>query len=106
MSTRKYEDASLLLTVAPLKYCPRRLQKGMVKRYMSKGPLAGYMIGCPSCGFIELHHHDKVGFVEVDGQLVRTERTARCMFCSRKISITTEEMGVVIRAQEAQQSAV
>jgi hypothetical protein len=77
-----------------MRYCPRKLKRGEVKRYMTRGPLFGYMIGCPSCGFIELHQHDKAGFVdEPTGdeaspfRLLSAAHPVRCMFCTRTISI-------------------
>lgn len=78
----------------PMKFCPRKLGKGAVKRYMTKGPLAGYYIGCPSCGFQEMHFHVKAVFEEVatgedtrPHRLVAAKNPLHCMYCGRTISI-------------------
>lgn len=91
MSRRPTEDATLLCEIAPLKSCPRRLRAGQVKRYLSKGPLVGYMVACPSCGFIELHLKERAGFVEEEGVLVCTTSAVGCMLCGRSIRVFTEE---------------
>ncbi len=92
MTTRlPNEDRSIPLIVAPSMFCPRKLRNDgvtpSVKRYMSKGPLFGFMVCCPACGFIELHQHDHVRFVEEDGALVSVEKPMRCLACNRVISI-------------------
>lgn len=58
-------------------------------------PLVAYYIACPSCGFREMHMHDKAGFVETtDGQnlerpatLIATTNPLGCMYCGRTIII-------------------
>lgn len=83
------EDRGVPLRQAPSKFCPRKLTiEGFnSKRYMSTGPLFGYMLACPACGFIELHTHEKIGFIEADEMLTATERPARCLYCNRVISV-------------------
>ncbi len=71
-------------------FCPRKLRPEgpNAKRYMAH-PLAlyGYMLACPTCGFIEMHTHEAAGFVELDGQLEATSSPVRCMLCMRSITI-------------------
>lgn len=92
MSTgrRPNEDRGVPLRQAPAKFCPRKLMIDgpNVKRYMSHpAALFGYMLACPACGFIEMHTHEKVGFIEADGVLTATAHPARCLYCARTISI-------------------
>ena len=89
MSTRPREEKSVAIVQAPSVFCPRKLApKGPnVKRYMSTGPLAGYIIACPSCGFREMHMHERLGFVEEDGKLVSAASRARCMVCGLHIRV-------------------
>lgn len=98
MSSRPTEDAALPIEVAPSRFCPRKLKKGMVKRYMSTGPLVGYMVACPSCGFIEMHLTEAAGYVEVDGKLDHTTKPIGCMLCKRTISIAGGTIMAVARA--------
>lgn len=84
----RWADADLELKQAEDKSCPRLLKPGWVKRYMHKGkPLVGYMVACPSCGFVTLHFHDHVCFTEVDGALVGAGAPVKCSLCSRAITI-------------------
>ncbi len=96
MSSRPREAATVAIVQAPAVFCPRKLApKGPnVKRYMSTGPLAGYIIACPSCGFREMHMNERLGFVEEDGKLVSASGRARCMVC-----------GLFIRVHDGQLSA-
>lgn len=69
------------------RFCPRKLGPGQVKRYMSKGPLFGYMVGCPGCGFRELHLHEQACFVEVEPNvLFASTKPVRCMACGCSLS--------------------
>jgi hypothetical protein len=77
------EDKALPLEQVPSRFCPRRLKPGQVKRYMTVGPLVGYMVACPACGFIEMHMHEVAGFVEEEGKLVATTKPVGCMLCGR-----------------------
>lgn len=87
------EGGSAPLEQVPSRFCPRRLKRGQVKRYMSKGPLFGYMIACPGCGFIELHQDKDAGYVELEEQLVASTKPVGCMNCKSTISIAG---GVVV----------
>lgn len=96
------EDTCLPLVIAPAKFCPRKLTPGMVKRYMSKGPLIAYIMACPSCGFPEMHLQEKASFVEEEGVLKRTEKPVRCMVCLRHIVVVDRgALGVFIEAKLA-----
>ncbi len=102
MSRPKAEDRSVPVVVAPAKFCPRKLRPEgpNVKRYMSKGPLAGYMIACPACGFTELHMDEKVHFrfrqepeateFSNEGRLTGITCPPRCMYCARVITIDVD----------------
>lgn len=88
MSSIRGEDAALPFEVMPSRFCPRKLKKGQIKRYMSVGPLVGYMVACPACGFIEMHMKADAGYVEGDGgTLLHTTKPVKCMLCKRTISI-------------------
>lgn len=109
MSTRPREDASLPVVVAPSKFCPRKLKPGMVKRYMHTGPLVGYMVACPSCGFISLHLHEHGHFVDrvdvndpVPVVLISMAPVA-CMLCHRFIEVRD---GVVHATRQLQMAQV
>jgi DNA-directed RNA polymerase subunit RPC12/RpoP len=69
--------------------CSRRLKPGEVRRTLLKGPLVGYAIACPGCGFIETHPdlHGEMGYIERDGALVGAEKPYRCMLCAREVRI-------------------
>jgi hypothetical protein len=67
---------------------------------MTKGPLAGYMIACPSCGFTELHMHEKVRFTfrheagpieeEPRSVLIGMEKPPKCLYCTRTIYVQVD----------------
>lgn len=69
--------------------CPRKLAPGEAKRYMHVGPLVGYYVGCPACGFVESHTdlHGEHGFTEEDGVLVAAARGWKCMLCERSVTV-------------------
>jgi hypothetical protein len=50
------------LTVASYQKCSRLLAKGEVKRVMQRGPLVGYFLACPACGFSASYLEDDAGF--------------------------------------------
>lgn len=52
------------LTLAAYQKCTRLLEKGEIKRVSQRGPLVGYFIACPACGFSASYIHDQCGFVE------------------------------------------
>lgn len=69
--------------------CSRKLTPGEVRRTLTKGPLVGYTMACPGCGFIETQQdlHDEIGFIEKDDQLVGARESYRCMLCKRTITL-------------------
>lgn len=83
----KPEDRAL--PVAQVVKCSRRLTPGEVRRTLTNGPLVGYHLACPSCGFIALQQdlHDEVGFEERDGHLVGMREAYRCVLCHRTVTI-------------------
>lgn len=95
-------DRSLPVEVVPRKFCPRKLVPGQVKRYLFEGPLAGYMVACPGCGFSEMHIHEQVGFVEEDGKPIRTEgpRVHVCLLCRREVRFVDGKVEAKTRAQD------
>lgn len=99
MAGKPTSDAALAIEHVPQRFCPRRLKPGQVKRYFYEGPLVGYMISCPSCGFIEMHLHKDADFTEAAGEaparLTGSSRPQTCMNCRRIISIA----GSVIMAR-------
>lgn len=52
------------LTIAAYQKCSRLLAKGEVKRVMQRGPLVGYFIACPACGFSASYLDDACGYIE------------------------------------------
>lgn len=94
------QDKVIPMIIAPSKFCPRKLTNDgvspSVKRYMSKGPLLGYMISCPGCGFVEMHMNEKVGYVESsDGVLRTTMKPVTCLVCQRTIKVSTDPTTLV-----------
>lgn len=45
--------------------CTRKLVPGDVKRVFAAGPLLGYFIACPACGFYGSYLHCEAGFTEI-----------------------------------------
>lgn len=52
------------LTLASSQKCTRELRRGEIKRCMQRGPLVGYFIGCPACGFVASYLDEAVGYEE------------------------------------------
>lgn len=88
MSEELVSGKTVQLEQVPAKFCPRRLKPGMCKRYMSTGPLYGYMLACPCCGFVELHADKAAGFIEENERLSATKQPVSCMNCRATISVT------------------
>lgn len=105
--------ASFPLTVASYKKCARLLGKGEVKRAQQRGPLIGYTIGCPACGFSgsyvdqDCGSQKGVGYVEdppkevlihdltTRRQLLGMTRTPTCLRCRRVIRIFEGQLQAV-----------
>lgn len=89
------EDRTLPMQVLPVRFCPRKIPPGGVKRYMHSGPLFGFILGCPACGFIEQHEHAQCDFEEAGGQLVGAGKPPRCMACRRWLVISPGTLAAV-----------
>ena len=89
------------LPIVMTRKCARRLKPGEVRRTLLNGPLVGYAIACPGCGFIETRPdlHDEMGFIEEGGQLVGAREVYSCMLCSRVVSLEARE----VRAESRQE---
>ncbi len=100
--SRPADVVRVALTAESYKSCSRTLQPGQVKRVLQRGPLVGYIIACPACGFAGTFLHESChagegsGFVErptgplAPGQvreLVSTTRDAPCFRCRRSIRV-------------------
>lgn len=101
------------LVHAPPTRCRRTLQKGMAIRMMARGPLHGYTIACPGCGFTTLHMTSEGVFTEsaewtkrpgplADGKMVDVAQPATvsmsglsCIACRRGIVVVENEIDVV-----------
>jgi hypothetical protein len=83
------QDRAVPVVMAPSKFCPRKLTPHgpNAKRYLSDGPLVGYMLACPACGFVEMHMHERSSFTEQAGKLIAAAYPLRCMTCQRVISV-------------------
>lgn len=66
--------------------CARALKPGEVKRQPLTGPLFGYFVACPACGFRALHD-DEAGFLETDTKLEAAALPLPCLACKRAIRI-------------------
>lgn len=85
------------LTAASYQKCSRTLARGEVKRVMQRGPLVGYYIGCPACGFVGCHLDDECGFVEATGiggrpMVVAIQRPPRCYRCQRVLVVESDRL--------------
>lgn len=85
------EIFSAELTLASYQTCSRKLVRGQVKRVLQRGPLIGYFIACPACGFVASYLHDECDFAEakVGGReiLTRIQRNPRCYSCRRVLDV-------------------
>jgi len=91
---KRGHDCETPAIYAPVRFCTRKLKPlgPQLKRYMSEGPLFGYVICCPACSFIEMHQHEQCGFVEEPGEghlkrLVSIEKPPSCMLCKRTLNV-------------------
>ena len=101
------------LVHAPSQRCRRTLQKGMVMRMLHRGPLHGYYIACPGCGFPALHMTSEGAFTEsvewtkrpgplADGKMVDVAQPVTvsmsglsCVACQHGIVVVENEIDVV-----------
>lgn len=87
------------LSVASYRSCAQRLQPGEVKRVMQRGPLIGYFLACPACGFVGSYVDDAVGYVEKPDksvtlrvgdpqrELLGTNHPPTCFRCRRLLRV-------------------
>jgi hypothetical protein len=105
--------ASYALTLASYMKCSRLLKRGEVKRALQRGPLIGYVIGCPACGFSCSYVHEDcgsqkgVGYIEdpptevvvhdfkTVRKLVGMQRNPTCVRCHRTIRIRDGQLQAV-----------
>jgi hypothetical protein len=89
------------LALAAYQACTRLLKKGQVKRVSGRvGPLVGYFLACPFCGFSASYLHEKHVFVEGEPApgtkfprpLLRMENPATCFSCRGLISVEGGEL--------------
>lgn len=52
------------LVLASYAKCSRTLERGEVKRVMQRGPLIGYFLCCPSCGFAASYLDEDSGSIK------------------------------------------
>lgn len=98
------QDRALMVVMAPENACARRLQPGQVKRHPHKGPLIGFHIACPGCGYVSSHADDGT-FTEVAGKLDRCSVALACGLCDRLLSIAGGViMAVLHKANSGEQS--
>lgn len=101
------------LVHAPPTRCTRAFPKGMVKRMLHRGPLHGYVIACPNCGFTTLHMTSEGTFTEsaewtkrpgplADGKMVDVMQPVSvsmaglsCVACRHGIVVNENEIDVV-----------
>lgn len=87
--------ASSPLTCASYQQCSRTLRRGQVKRVSQRGPLVGYFLACPACGFSAAYLDDACGFREVPREegarparaLVGVAHPPTCFSCHALLSV-------------------
>lgn len=97
------------LTVASYQKCLATLDRGQVKRVIQRGPLVGYYLCCPSCGWASAYLHEKCGFAEAEPyvgtswprRLVGITNPPTCHKCRSVLSIESgvEGFDLVARRQ-------
>ncbi len=104
--------ARVELTHASYQKCSRTLERGEVKRVMQRGPLVGYFLACPACGFSASYLHDAVGYVEdpPTGTMLRAgerhwlvgiERPPACYKCRLLLRVTAPPSSLALGFLEA-----
>lgn len=95
--------ASSVVSVS-LRKCSRLLEPGELKRVPQLGPLVGYFIACPACGFPAPYLDDEVGYVEEppkektlyagspQRELRGLERPPRCFRCKLLLRVELERL--------------
>jgi hypothetical protein len=82
------------LVAAAYQRCSRTLGEGEVKRVSGRGPLVGYFLACPACGFVASYLHDAAGFEEEPAppgvwprRLVGIQTPPPCFQCGSLIGV-------------------
>lgn len=88
-----------LVMVGPT-FCPRDMVRGQVKRCVHRGPLVGYYIACPSCGFKATYLDEDVLFIEecavlgsaYPKRLLRMTKPPPCYRCKLLLSVRGRDL--------------
>lgn len=92
--------ASAPLTAAAYHKCTRELAKGEVKRCVQRGPLIGYFMACPACGFSAAYLHDDVDYEEdppsvepkYPKRITAINKPPACFMCKRKLVVANGQL--------------
>ncbi len=97
--------AAVPIQVAHTQKCARKLARGEVKRVMGRGPLVGYYIACPACGFSAAYLEDTLPpghscrFVETGADapftLVGITNPPPCYSCHRILRVVDGQLQAV-----------
>jgi hypothetical protein len=93
-------SATAPLEMVGATYCPRDMVRGQVKRCMHRGPLVGYYIACPACGFKATYLDEDVGFIEEPAvvgspfpkRLLGMRNPPPCYRCKLRLSVRGLEL--------------
>ncbi len=75
------------LVLAHFAQCARRMPRGMVKRVPYMGPLVGYHVACPGCGFVDQWRQVDQGWIERAGMVSGAASPPTCTGCGKRILI-------------------
>jgi hypothetical protein len=99
--------------------CPRKLARGEVQRIFARGPLLGYVVVCPGCGFFASYRHSYAQFVEgpwvedlglgarafperfEHPETLTAQALLECLGCGGAIHIVHNEITVTMQGQDA-----
>lgn len=110
MTPLEWKDAKAPLTVASYQKCSRTLAPGEVKRVMQRGPLVGYFLACPACGFSASYLDEQCGFEEdppkgvmlhdlrVQRVILSIKTPPRCFRCRRYLRVVDGHLEAVSEA--------
>jgi hypothetical protein len=88
--------ARVELTPVSYQKCSKLLVAGEVKRVMQSGPLIGYFLACPACGFACAYLDEACGYVEDPPKTVVTRAVRKlvaithpptCFRCKRTLHV-------------------
>jgi hypothetical protein len=81
-------------------HAPCCMSKGEVRRVPQdpRAGLLGYHVGCPSCGYVTLLLHGRLGLglLESPSGSVSTSKPFACLFCQRQWQLTVDELQEII----------